>query len=464
MSESDYEYDLLVLGSGPAGQKAALAAAKLKKKVAIIEPRFLGGVCTNTGTMPSKTLREAVIQLTNYRLRFVSTAFKYRPKMSDLAKRVEWVISHETEVIEEQLRRNGIEVLPGYGKFKNTNTINIFDDAGKLLREIRTKFSVICSGTTPFLPENVPFDGKSIFYTDNILSIEELPASITIVGGGIIGMEFCSIFSILGIRVNVVEKRSEVLAFVDRDIRTNLISQLDVRNTQFFLNDSVASIRKMEDDHVDIRLDSGRSILSQMALFCTHRIVATDDLGLNKAKVDVDERGMIVVNDFYQTSNKCIYAAGDVVGHPQLASTSFEQGRIAGTHAFQKKIPSMSVHIPVGIYTIPEISFIGPTEEQLSAEHVPYSIGKSFFKESSRGVIMGALDGMLKLIFHQESKKLLAVHIIGENASELVHLGQAVIEFGGTIYYFIDNVFNHPTLAETYKYAALSGLNRMQDV
>ena len=463
-AEEQPHYDILIIGCGPAGQKAAFASAKHGKRVAMVEPRFIGGICTNTGTVPSKTFREAAIHLTNYRLRFMESEYRKPPTMKELVQRVQWVISRETQVIEEQLRSNRVEILPGTARFENESTVVITPKNGEAEYTVKADKFIICSGTQPFLRPDVHFDERKIFYTDNALSMPKLPRSLTIVGGGIIGCEYASIFSILNVKVNLIEKREEILSLIDRDMRAHLVSQLDARKVNFLLGDEVESCAVDAQDKVETKLSSGKVVRSEMALFCTFRNVATDKLRLAEVGVEVNQRGIITVDQNYQTTNPNIYAAGDVVGHPSLASTSFEQGRIAGSHAAGDTPHPMSNAVPIGIYTIPEISYAGPTEKELTDAKIPYQVGKAYYKHTSRGTIMGALDGVLKIMFHQHSLKLLSVHVIGENATELVHVGQAVLELGGTVEYFIDKVFNYPTLAEAYKYAALNGLNRFNDV
>lgn len=457
-------YDMIVLGCGPAGQKAALAASKLGKKVALIEPLFLGGNSTHFGTLPSKTFREAAIHLTNYRLRFMDTQNKQAPTMKDLITRVQWVIHNQVKTIEQQLLSNKVQIIPGFGKFKDNKHIDVYNEKNKLINTFSFSKSVICTGSKPFLPPNVPFNGKQIFSSDDILSMEKIPRSLTIIGGGIIGCEYASIFSILGVKVNLIEKRDEILSLIDRDMRANLANQLDSRKTQLYLGEEMKSMKVGRDKKVTVELVSGKKIKSEKALVCIFRVVNTKAVNLDGINVKTNQRGLIEVNQNFQTSVSNIYAAGDVVGAPALASTSFEQGRIAATHAFSQNFAPFSPNVPIGIYTIPEISYAGPTESELTKKKIPYQVGKAFFKHTSRGAIMGALDGVLKIMFHQETRQLLAVHVIGENATELVHVGQVLIEMGGTIDYFIDKVFNYPTLAETYKYAALNGLNRMHDV
>ncbi len=460
----NYDYDLVVLGSGPAGQKAALAAAKLGKRVALVEPKKLGGICTHVGTVPSKTFREAAIHLTNYRLRYMEPLVSKQPTMKELLKRVEWVIEKEVEVMKHQLEHNRIDIIHGYGKFKDTHHINILNAKKKKIRTLSTQFTVIATGTFPFRPENIPFDGKKVLLADDIFDLPKLPKSLTIVGGGIIGCEYTSIFSILETKVNLVEQRDDILALTDREMRAHLIHQLDSRKVNLCLGDAVKEVKIGKDGNVDVILESHKVLKTEAVLFCTFRNVCTGDIGLDKVDVKLQPRGHIDVDESYKTSNKYIYAAGDVIGHPSLASTSFEQGRIAATCAFGQKCSPMGKNFPVGIYTIPEISFVGPTESQLTKEQIPYSVGKAYYKDTSKGVIMGAMDGMLKIIFHQKTRKVLSVHVIGENASEIVHVGQVVMDFGGTIDYLCDVVFNYPTYAEAYKYAAFSGVNRMNNV
>ena len=459
------KFDLVVLGCGPAGQKAAISASKLGKHVAIVEPLFLGGNCTHYGTLPSKTFREAAIHLTDHRLRFVGPSKKVKPTMETLVNRVDWVISNEVKVIEHQLKSNNITVIPGFGKYKSKNSIDVFDEKGKAIKTVKFLKTVICTGSTPFLDPNIPFDHKKIFCSDSILQLKKIPRSITIIGGGIIGCEYASIFSVLGVKVNLVEKRGEILSLIDREMRANLVHQLDMRKTIFFLEEELESMKVSGTKRsVETHLKSGKCIRSEVALICTFRTVNSDKINLDALGLKPCSRGVLEVNDKSQTKVSNVYAAGDVIGSAALASTSFEQGRIAGTSAFCDDCAPLSTNLPIGIYTIPEISFIGPTESELTAQNIPFSVGKSFFKDTSRGAIMGALDGVLKLVFHQKTHQLLSVHVIGENATEIVHVGQAVIEFGGKIEYFIDNVFNFPTLAETYKYAALNGLNRLNDI
>lgn len=457
------KYDLLVLGCGPAGQKAALSAAKLGKKVAIIEPLFLGGICTHVGTVPSKTFREAAIHSTNYRLRFMDTESCAPPTMADLKKRVTWVIAQEVATIRKSLQNNKISVIAGHGRLITPNKVRVFDDDNDNIGEYEGENIVIATGTRPHIREDIEHTPGKVYFTDNILNMTTLPRSITIIGGGIIGCEYASIFSILGVKVNLVEKRSEVLSLIDREMRANLITQLDQRKVLFHFSDEVDSL-KVENNRVVIHLGSGKIVRSEAALFCTFRVVNTEQLNLAEIGVEVTDRGTIKVDQDQRTSVPNIFAAGDVVGHPALASTSFEQGRIAGTRAFGAECQPMSPHIPIGIYTIPEISFAGPTEEQLTKEKIPYQVGIAYYKDTAKGAIIGALDGVLKLMFHQETKQLLAIHVSGENATELVHIGQAVLEHSGSVEYFVEKVFNYPTMAEAYKLAAMSGLNRMKDI
>jgi NAD(P) transhydrogenase len=457
-------FDMVVLGCGPAGQRAAIAAAKLGKKTALVEPLFMGGNCTHFGTLPSKTFREAALHLTNHRLRYYDSSKRAAPTMDELVRRVEWVMKNEVGVISNQLFANKVTVIAGYGKFRDRKNIEVVDAEGKLVKVLHFDKCVICCGSRPYLDPAIPYDHQRVYSSDDILRLKKLPRSITIIGGGIIGCEYASIFSILGVRVNLVEKRSEILALVDRDMRANFVHQLDMRKTRCFLGDELKTIRLTDDNHVEVSLASEKVIRSEVALVCVFRVVNSSALNLDKIGLKTNSRGVIEVDQDFRTSVPNIYAAGDVVGAPSLASTSFEQGRIAATRAFKQKCPPMSPNVPIGIYTIPEISYVGLTESEMTEQKIPYQVGTAFFKDTSRGSIMGALDGMLKIMFHQQTHKMLAVHVVGEGATELVHVGQAVIELGGTVDYFLEKVFNFPTLAETYKYAAHNGLNRLRDI
>jgi NAD(P) transhydrogenase len=463
-----YDFDMLVMGSGPAGQRAAIQAAKLGKQAAIIERRaVVGGVCINTGTIPSKTLREAVIHLSGYRERNIygaSYSVKRNITMADLLFRADYVIRNEIDVTNHQLQRNGVNVLEAKASFvdKHTVRLSFFDGRGQ--RDVTADRIVIAVGTETTRDSSIPFDGQQIFTSDDILELEEMPQTLAIVGAGVIGLEYATMFSTLGVRVTVIDKRPRVLDFVDAEIIDALVYQMRQNRVTFRLGEEVKSLQICDGPKgkkVRIELESGKQIITQKALYSIGRTGATGDLNLPAAGLSADERGRLAVNAEYQTSSPHIYAVGDVIGFPSLASTSMEQGRLAACDAFGADADSVAELFPYGIYTIPEISVVGKNEEQLTADGVPYEVGHAFYREIARGQIIGDSTGMLKLMFHRETRKLLGVSILGEGASELIHIGQAVMAHDGAVDYFVDTVFNYPTLAECYKTAAFDGINRL---
>ncbi|MCC7358168.1 MAG: Si-specific NAD(P)(+) transhydrogenase [Anaerolineales bacterium] len=464
----DYDYDLLVIGSGPAGQRAAIQAAKLDKRVGLVERRaVVGGVCINTGTIPSKTLREAVLHLSGYRERgFYGAAYtvKQNITLQDLLFRTDQVIRHEIDITRHQLSRNRVEMLAATGAFVDAHTVRLssLDDHG--YRDVTAANIIIAVGTYATQDAHIPFDGRRIFISDDILHLDQLPRSLTIVGAGVIGCEYASLFAALGVRVTLVDTRPRLLPFVDAEIVDALAYHLRQNRVTLRLAETVSGMEAIDTEHgpqVRIHLDSGKSFITEKALHSIGRTGATDRLNLAAAGIACDARGRLNVNDDYQTNVPHIYAVGDVIGFPSLASTSMEQGRLAACHAFGVETRSVPGLFPYGIYTIPEISMVGYSEEELTEMEVPYEVGKANYKEIARGQIIGDSSGLLKLIFHMHKRDLLGVHIIGEGASELVHIGQAVLSFGGKVDYFVQTVFNYPTLAECYKVAAFDGINRL---
>ena len=465
---SEYDYDLLVIGSGPAGQRAAIQAAKLDKRVAVIERRaVIGGVCTNTGTIPSKTLREAVLHLSGFRERgFYGDAYvvKQNITLQDLLFRADQVIRHEIDVTRSQLQRNRIEVIEAAASFIDAHTIRLALVDGGGFRDVKAQFIIIAVGTSATQDPHIPFDGRRIFVSDDILKLDQLPRTLTVVGAGVIGCEYASIFATLGVRVTLVDQRNRLLPFVDEEIADALAYHLRENRVTLRLGETVSHMEPIHDEHGDrvrINLTSGKQIITDKALHSIGRTGATESLNLPAAGLSADSRGRLEVGDDYLTKVPHIYGVGDVIGFPSLASTSMEQGRLASCHAFGVEAKSVPELFPYGIYTIPEISMVGRTEQELTELGVPYEVGKANYKEIARGQIIGDNTGLLKLLFHQEKRTLLGVHIIGEGASELVHIGQAVLAFGGTIDYFVQTVFNYPTLAECYKVAAFDGINRL---
>ena len=466
---AEYDYDLLVIGSGPAGQRAAIQAAKLNKRVAVVERKtILGGVCINTGTIPSKTLREAVMHLSGYRERSLygaSYTVKQNITMADLTYRTDHVIQHELDIVRHQLQRNRVELISAEASFVDKNTIQLkfVDERG--WRDVSAEYVVIATGTSATKTDSIPLDGKRVFLSDDLLSLDHLPRTLTVVGGGVIGLEYAGIFSTLGIRVTIIDKRRRLLPFVDEEIIDTLLYHLNQNRAILRLGEEVETIELINDEEhgerVKIGLASGKQILTEMALYSIGRTGATKALNIEKLGLETDKRGLLKANDHYQTNVPNIYAVGDVIGFPSLASTSMEQGRLAACHAFGVSTQASPELFPYGIYTIPEISTCGRNEGELTEAGIPYEVGKAQYREIARGQIIGDQTGLLKLIFHLDTHELLGVHIIGEGASELIHIGQAVMAFNGKVEYFINNVFNYPTLAECYKTAAFDGINRL---
>jgi NAD(P) transhydrogenase len=461
---SAVKYDLVVVGSGPSGQRAAVAASKMKKRVAVVEARaVVGGVCINTGTIPSKTMREAVLHLSGYNYRSVY-GMNYRVKekitMADLAFRVQAVIKTEVDVTEAQLSRNGIDVVQGVGRFADPHQIRVEGPQGETTLEASRV--ILAVGTKPASSPKVPINGQTIINSDQVLDLPSLPRTLIVVGGGVIGVEYACMFAILGVRVTLIEKRNRLLEFADQEIIEALSYHLRDSRVTMRLGEEVESVEALSDGGVVANLESKKKVSGDALLFAVGRQGNVDELNLSAAGLEADGRGRIPVDEHYMTKVPHIFAVGDVVGFPALASVSMEQGRIAAARAFDDHAATSNPSFyPYGIYTIPEISFIGKTEEQLTEEDVPYEVGMAYYREVARGQIRGDTTGRLKLIFHRDSRKVLGVHIIGEGASELVHIGQAVMTLGGTVDYFVETVFNYPTLAECYKTAAFNGLGRL---
>jgi NAD(P) transhydrogenase len=457
-------YDLLVIGSGPAGQRAAIYATKLGKRSAVVERmRNIGGVSINTGTIPSKTMREAVLHLSGYNYRSIyGMNYKVKEKitMADLAFRVQHVIKTEIDVTEAQLSRNGIDVLPGIASFEDATHVKVTNDGGTQIYE--AKNVIIATGTKPADSPRVPVNGRSIVNSDQILELPNLPKSMIVVGGGVIGVEYTCMFAALGVRVTLIEKRPKLLEFADQEIVEALSYHLRDSRVTMRLAEEVESVEELPDCSVVANLESKKRISGGALLYAVGRSGNVDQLNLPAVGIEPDSRGRIAVDKDFRTKTPGIFAVGDVIGFPSLASVSMEQGRIAVARAFgNDSLLSNPTYYPYGIYTIPEISFIGKTEEQLTDEDVPYEVGVAYYREIARGQIRGDTTGRLKIVFHRETRHLLGVHIIGEGASELLHIGQAVMSLGGTLDYFIDTVFNYPTLAECYKAAAFNGINRL---
>ena len=461
-----YDFDVLVIGSGPGGQKAAIAAAKLGRRVVIIERQdMIGGVCLNTGTIPSKTLREAVLYLTGLDQREMYGQ-SYRVKdditIADLAARTQHVVGREIDVVRSQLSRNRITILTGTGYFIDPHTVEIDDSDGRTRRATADKI-VIATGTRPARPATVDFDERTVIDSDGIVHLERVPRSMVVAGAGVIGIEYASMFAALGTKVTVVEQRDRMLEFCDIEVVEALKYHLRDLAVTFRFGESVASVEARPEGAIAI-LRSGKKILADTVLYSAGRQGASDELHLDAAGLSADKRGRIVVDEFFRTEVPHIYAVGDIIGFPALAATSMEQGRLAAHHACDEPIHAIGKHQPIGIYSIPEISFIGRTEEQLTKDNIPFEVGVSRYRELARGQIIGDSYGVLKLLVSLEDRTLLGVHVFGTGATELVHIGQAVMGCGGTVDYLVDAVFNYPTLAESYKVAALDATNKMREI
>jgi len=456
-------YDLVVIGTGPAGQKGAIAAAKLGKRVAVIDRKeMVGGVCLHTGTIPSKTLREAILYLSGFRERtFYGRDYTVSKEITvaDLAFRVQKVLEREMEVVRAQLNRNHVATISGSARFVDPHTLEIESADG--LTQVRADHILVACGTRPAHSATVPLDGKRIIDSDQLLKGDTLPRDLIVVGAGVIGLEYASMVTALNIKVTVIEARPTILDFVDRELIDSLLYFMRQRGAAFRLGEKVLEVGYDEKDRVVAKLESGKEIHGDTLLYTVGRRTNADLLRLEAAGLAADDRGRIAVNEFFQTAVPHVYAAGDVIGFPALASTSMEQGRRASCHMFGAAAENRKDAIPYGIYTIPEMSMVGRTEQELTADRVPYEIGLSKFEELAKGQMLGVDTGLLKILFDRKTRQLLGVHIFGERATEIIHIGQAVLAYGGTIDYFRDAVFNYPTMAEAYKVAGLDGLNRL---
>ncbi|MFT4184752.1 MAG: Si-specific NAD(P)(+) transhydrogenase [Rhizobium sp.] len=461
------QFDLLVVGSGPAGRRGAIQAAKLGKKVLVIEQgKRVGGVSVHTGTIPSKTLRETALNLSGWRERgFYGRAYRVKQEISaeDLRRRLLITLDHEVEVLEHQFARNRVQHIRGKASFVDSRTMQVVKDDGEILN-VTAASILLAVGTKPFRPDYMPFDNKTVLDSDELLEIEALPRSMVVIGAGVIGIEYATIFSALDTQVTLIDPKSTMLDFIDKEIVEDFIYQLRDRNMKLLLGQKAEKVER-QNGKVELTLDNGRRIVTDMVLFAAGRMGATDTLNLAAAGLEADNRGRLSVNpETFATSVPHIFAAGDVVGFPSLASTSMEQGRIAARVAVGAIAKEPPKYFPYGIYAVPEISTCGLSEEEVKERHIPYECGIARFRETSRGHIMGLDTGLLKLIFSLKTRRLLGVHIVGEGATELVHIGQAVLNLKGTVEYFVENTFNYPTLAEAYKIAGLDAWNRMGDI
>lgn len=462
MSES--EYDLVVIGSGPAGQKGAIAAAKAHKRVAMIDRTvMIGGVSVHTGTIPSKTIREAIFQLTGSAVKALY-GNEHRSQndisVQDVSSRVIDIVARETEVIRAQLKRNGIAILQGTAHFLDPHMVKVHDGGEEF--SVRGAKILIACGTRPAHSPEIPFDNHRVVDTDHLAELGGLPKEIIVVGAGVVGLEYASFMAVLGADVTVIDQRPAVLEFVDRQIVEALSYHLRELGLTFRLAEKVTHVEISPlSNRVSVELESGKNVLGDALIYAVGRQANGDQLHLEPSGLAADSRGRLKVNQFFQTEVPHIYAAGDVIGFPALASTSMEQGRLAACHMFGIPFEHMPDLFPYGIYTIPEISMVGQTEESLTANKVPYEVGIAKYSELAKSMMLGDEAGMLKLLFDPGTHKLLGVHALGQRATEIIHIGQAVLFYGGSVEYFRDTVFNYPTLAEAYKVAALDGLNKL---
>jgi NAD(P) transhydrogenase len=457
-------FDLIVIGSGPAGRRAAVQAAKLRKTVLVVEKgQRVGGVSVHTGTIPSKTLRETVLNLSGWRERgFYGRAYRTKSDIeaADLGRRLSITLQHEVDVLEHQFVRNGVETVHGHARFRDPHRISVETAAG--VSEYTAERFLIGVGTRPYRPAHIGFDGQNILDSDDILNLPRIPRELTVVGASVIGVEYASIFSALDVKVTLIEPQPAILPFLDRELVDEFVHDLRDRGVVLRLGARVASATVEGPGDCQVALSDGRALHTDMVLFSAGREGAVGDLGLEACGITPDERGRIAVDrTTFRTAVPHIYAAGDIVGFPSLASTSMEQGRIAACHAFDAPAHAPPQFFPYGIYSVPEISTIGMTEEEVREKAIPYECGVARFRETSRGHIMGIETGFMKMLFALETRRLLGVHIMGEGATELIHIGQAVLNLEGGLEYFVENTFNYPTLAEAYKVAALDAWNRM---
>lgn len=469
------ECDLCVIGSGPAGQRAAIQAAKLGKEVALVERReVIGGVAVNTGTIPSKALREAILSMVDRQSAMPQIEdFREVRKHSfqELVRSADRVVDAEIDIVRRHMRSNAVAVLHGTGRFVEPDLVEVEGSHGT--EQIRARHVLIATGTEPARPDNIPFDERTIITSDEILRLPTLPVSMIVVGGGVIGSEYASMLSLMGVKVTLIEGRSRIIEFVDGEIGEALQYHLRQGGMTLRLGEKVVTIHKCEpppgarttdDCMAEAMLESGKTVRADCLLYAIGRQGATAQLQLGNAGLQADSRGRLKVNQNYQTDVSHIYAAGDVIGFPALASTSMEQGRSAACHMFGEPVDEVSRLLPYGIYSIPEISMIGWTEEKLTEEGVPFESGVAQYREIARGQLIGDDIGMLKMLIHQESHAILGVHAIGTGATELIHIGQCAMAFNATVEYFVNAVFNYPTLAECYKVAALNGLNKLRSI
>jgi len=456
--------DFVVIGSGPAGQKGAIQAAKLGKSVIVIEKDLHpGGASLNSGTIPSKSLREAILDLTDFYEKSFYGRTKEIKKVSikELNFRLHKVLDNQRKHLLRQFEKNAIRFIEGTAQFEDRNRILVLDQENRVLYRIRFDYALIASGSKPRNPKHVPFDDEKVLDSTRFLAIDHVPKTLIVLGGGIVGSEYASFFAALGTEVTVVDKREHLLPLLDKEIGLHLQKSLGEIGLKVVGNTEFERIEKSQEG-VTLYCKGGNVIKAEMLLYALGREASISGLGLEKVGIALDQRGYIPVNDHFQTVHSHIYAAGDVIGGPCLASTSMEQGRHAARHAFGVSARAFPNFYPIGIYTIPEISCCGLTEEQVKKSGVPYEVGRAYYYEIAKSQIVGGDPGMFKILFHKESHEILGVHIVGRGATEVIHIGQVAMTFSAKIDYLVDQVFNYPTYAEGYRIAALNGLNKLR--
>jgi NAD(P) transhydrogenase len=458
-------FDVIVIGTGPGGEGASIKAAKSGKSVAVIDKyNRVGGNCTHWGTIPSKSLRQEVQQLVEFKSNPLYEKIHIDIKFPELLKAAEGVISKQVKMRQVFYERNGIDILTGHAKFINPHTIHLYNQKGIVIGEYTADFFVIATGSSPFRPEDIDFNHPNILDSDTILKLKRTPSSITVYGAGVIGCEYASIFRNIGIKVNLVNTRDKLLSFLDDEIIDALAYHLREQGILIRHNETYKKVVGL-DDGVELHLDSGKLLKTDVLLFANGRTGNSQNMGLEEIGIETDSRKSIKINEYYQTNQPHIYAVGDITGSPSLASAAYDQGRFAGTHIVTGECENRLAHdIPAGIYTSPEISSIGKTERELTKQRIPYEVGHSMFKSLARAQIKGRPVGMLKILFHRETLEILGIHCFGSEASEIIHIGQAIMSQPGTantLMYFINTTFNYPTMAEAYRVAALNGLNRV---
>ncbi|MCH2251046.1 MAG: Si-specific NAD(P)(+) transhydrogenase [Cognatishimia sp.] len=461
---SSFDFDLIVIGSGPSGRAAAIQAGKLKHRVLVVDRQDkLGGVSVHTGTIPSKTLRETVLNLSGWRERsFYGRSYRVKDQIraEDLKARLHMTLDYEVDVLEHQFNRNHVDTLNGIASFVGPNEIEVAIEGGETTRITGEKF-LISTGTKTFRPDTIPFNGQTIVDSDEFLEMARIPRSLVVVGAGVIGVEYATMFSALDVNVTLIEPRDSFLDFIDNGLIAEFTHEIRENGVDLRLGSAIEKVEDMG-EHVEVSLENGRHVRAEMLLFAAGRMGATSKLNLDAVGLETDHRGRISVDrKTYQTDVPHIYAAGDVIGHPSLASTSMQQGRVAACHALETPTLPESPWFPYGIYSVPEISTCGMSEEELQERKIPYEVGIARFRETSRGHIMGLEQGMLKMLISLKTRRVLGVQIVGEGATELIHIAQAVLNLKGTVDYFVENTFNYPTLAEAYRIAGLDAFNRM---